>query len=210
MMVSDDFLSWPKVLNETEAPFVLGFAADPRPAAEFQGIYFRRGAHRYKVDLPLSDIWLRAFGVLADDGNCYMLASIGPIFNEWWPMLERAGADPSRPCLSAGATRSPLTMLKDGWDTSLPVTIAGPSEWLPGVSAMVGLGTGLSDETLLVGDFAMLGVIKAALLTLCEYRTLVHEVPLANIAIDAGPIELATLLEIAQEAAQMIDWKVAD
>lgn len=37
----------PMVIEDDEAPFVLGFAADPRPSLETGGAHFRRGSYTY-------------------------------------------------------------------------------------------------------------------------------------------------------------------
>lgn len=207
-MIGNEFHSWPHVLDEDELPFVLGFTTDSRPAKSIQGVQFRRGVQRYRVDVPFSDLWLRACGVFTDDGNCYLLAYSGPILNDWWPLLQRGGYDPTRPCLSAGVSNGSVTMRNPHTDNPVGINILGPSDWVPGVSAIVGIGSDLSDETLLLGDIVMLGVIKVALLVLCEYRTLVHEVPHANVESDGMKVELATMLEAAQAVTDMIDWQI--
>ena len=209
-MSKKEYSTWPRVLGDDEAPFVLGFDADHRPAKEVGGVQFRRGRKRYRVDVPVGDLWLRAFGVKVDDESIYLLASAGSIFTEWWPALQRGGFDSSRPCLSAGVGNSPVIMRSTDFPSGISVRILAPSDWLPGVAAVVGLGSGFSDETITSSNLAMLAVMKAALLTYCEYSSLVHEIPLANVQTDAGLIQLSEHLSIAQQVADAIDWVTDD
>jgi hypothetical protein len=74
--------------------------------------------------------------------------------------------------------------------------------------AAIALPGGLSDSTLNSFHVASLMVIKAALLTLCEYTTLVGRVP--DVIVETGGVQvpLKSLLEVAAQASDAIGYSV--
>jgi len=195
----------PHVLDDDEVPFVLGFAPDPRPFLEIDGVQYRRASDRCLIDYDLAPLRLRALLLHIDDGNVYLLANAGPLFNEWWPLLQRDLDNPLRPYLSAGAARKPVTMSINGG--SVGVTVTQPSPELNMTVLVVGIGPGMTDDHLLLGTVLALPVIKAALSTLVEYRSLVGDVPDVDIQTGETTLALDDMLTSAAHAADAIAWE---
>ena len=193
----------PAVLDGDEMPFVLGFALDPRPCLEAGGAQFRRGGDRCQIDWPADPFALRAV-LLNADANTYLIASAGPVLSEWWPLLQRAGANPQRPLLSAGVAGRAQAFTKDG--LAIDVSIAGPGPGSDSVTAVAGFTGGITDEVLLMAYAHSLGVIKAALLALMEYRTLVGQVPDMQVEAGTGSVRLETVLDLVEDAAGFVPW----
>lgn len=198
--------SIPLVLDEEEMPFVLGFAHDERPWLEFAGAEIRRSTNHCSIDYPLDAGWLRARVTVGSDGNCYVAANVGPILNEWWPMLQQAAGDSvARPLLSAGGSGTTVTFRDE--EHLVPVSILPPGDEVGSTFAIVATAGGLTDENLLFARIVVLAVIKAALLTLVEYRSLVDPVPDIEVGIDGGTIPLDAMLDLAALAAPAIAWE---
>lgn len=193
----------PAVLDGDEIPFVLGFGADPRRCLEVGGAEFRRGGDRCQIDWPAEPLALRAVLIHAD-GNTYLMASAGPVLNEWWPLLQRAGANAQRPLLSAGVVGRAQTFTNDS--LSANISVAGPSPEFDHVTAVMGFTGGITDDCLLIAHAQSLAVIKAALLLLTEYRTLVNPVPDMHVPAGAGSVRLETVLDLVEDAAAFVPW----
>jgi hypothetical protein len=198
------FRAIPHVLDDDEMPFVIGFRADSRRCLQIGNAEFRRGSDRCIIAWPFDSLRLQAL-VMEQSGNSYVMASVGPIFNEWWPLLQREGGNRTRPLLSAAAARRPLTFAGGG--LSIDVGIIPPTRDSNVISAVSGIEGRLADQTLLLAHAESLGVIKAALLSLGEYRTLVDPVPDVHGEQEGGAtLPLSTVLDVAQEAANAIAW----
>lgn len=202
------FGSLPSVLDDDEAPFVLGLQPDTRPHVEIGGARYRRGQETYMIEWPVGDeLTLRAQGSQTD-GACCVAAFVGPLFNDWWPMLGRGAASPARPVLSAGAAGRAVTMAFE--DATLPVTVVRPSTSYSGTVMAAMLRGGFTEENLVLAHGISLGVIKAALLALVEYRTLVSAVPDVDADLGGAVLPLEVLLAVAAEASTVVDrWQVA-
>jgi hypothetical protein len=195
----------PHVLDDDEVPFVMRFDADRRRYLQVGETEYRRGNDRCIIAWPFGSLRLQAL-VTEQSGNTYLLASAGPIFNEWWPLLQREGSNRTRPLLSAAAVKRPLTFTGSG--LSIDVVITPPTQDFNVVSALVGFEGRLGDQTLLLAHAESLGVIKAALLLLGEYRSLVDPVPDVHAVQEGGArLPLSMVLDVAQEAAKAIAWK---
>ena len=194
----------PRVLGEDEVPFVLGFVPDSRRYLEYGGAQFRRGIDRCSIDWRLDYIGLRAV-VIESAGNSYLMASAGPLLNDWWPILEREGGNRTRPLLSAAVARRSVTFRSGS--LSVDVGISPPGPGVNTVNAVAGWEGGLTDNCLLFAHATSLGVIKAALLLLGEHSTLFNPVPDVHIEVDGATVPLATLLQVADEAVNAIAWK---
>jgi len=193
----------PDVLEGDEIPFVLGLSPDPRRCLEVGGAQYRRGSDRCQIDWLAEPLALRALLINAA-GNTYLMASAGPLLSEWWPLLQRAGANPQRPLLSAGVAGSAQRFTHEA--LSVDISVAGPDPVLDHVAAVAGITGGLTDESLLFAHAKSLAVIKAALLLLAEYRTLVNPVPDIDVQAGAGTVSLESLLDVADTAASSIAW----
>jgi len=204
-----DFNEIPHVLEDDEAPFVLGVAADTRPFADWGGFQYRRATSGYGIDIPVSDVFVRAFVQQGEDGNTYLMASAGPLLNDWWPLLKRGKADPARPVLSAGAAGQGISMLNTSSDLDVRVSIVPPSEWFAGTTAVAGFGGGLTEENVMLAHSITLAVIQAALLSFCEYRTLVNPLPKANLESGGMLVDLEAMLDAADAVSEILPWKRA-
>ena len=195
----------PSVLDGGEVPFVLGLAPDTRRCLVAGGAEFRRGSDRVVIDWRLDALRLRAV-LLHEEGANYLMASAGPILNEWWPLLQREGSNATRPLLSAGVARRSLRFSEG--DVGVPVSIVppGPGVYMTTTALSIGQGAGLTDESVLVAHACSLGLIKAALLVLAEYRTLVDPVPDIDVEVGGSRLRLPMLLDVAAEAAGAIPW----
>lgn len=134
----------PQVLDEDEMPFVVGVGVDRRRALTRDGVHYRRGRDRCTIELDAGQVRLRAV-LLVEDG-CYLMANLGPLLNEWWPLLQQSGPSTDRPFLSAGAQGRPVLMGSDG--VELPVHVVPPSEAVPSTTTVLGLSRTLDDSTL--------------------------------------------------------------
>jgi hypothetical protein len=197
----------PTVLDEDEAPFVLGLGPDHRACLHAGGAEFRRGSDRCTIEWPIDEM-LRLRAVVLEAGDvCYVMASVGPLLNEWWPLLRREGGNPSRPLLSAGVTTTRRPFVYD--DVTVQVSISPPGPGVEMTHAVAGIRGGLSDPTLAVAHLQSVPVIKAALLMLGEYRTLLASVPDVNVRGEReGEVPLATILDVADEVAAQIEWSL--
>lgn len=194
----------PYVLDDDEIPFVLAFAADTRPCLDLAGTQFRRAADRCVIDFDLEPLRLRVVLIHLEDDNTYLLANLGPLFNDWWDLLAKENGNPLRPFLSAGVARRPVTMSGEG--ETIPVHVVPPSEELDGTTAVLGIGPGLTTETLRLGVGFAPPVIGAALSTLAEYRSLVGEVPEVDIQVGDTSVSLELMLDCAAAAAEAMLW----
>ncbi len=194
----------PAVLDDDEFPFVLGFGADPRRSLKVGGAEFRRGVDRCQIDWPAEPLALRASLVNAE-GVVYLTAWAGPVLSEWWTLLQKAGANPQRPLLSAAVQHRTQTFTHDS--LSVDISVAGPSAYTEHVAAVVGIDNGgITDDDLLIAYNLSLAVIKAALVLLAEYRTLVNPVPAVSVETNGGPVLLETVLDLAEDAAAFVAW----
>jgi len=195
----------PHVLADDELPFVLGFAPDPRTCLEAGGGEYRRGIDRVSVSWKLEPLYLRAT-ILNSGGSTHIIASSGPILNDWWPLLRREGGNPTRPLLSAAVAGRPQTFKRD--DVAIDISIVPPGPLFESTSAIVGIerADGLSDDSLLFAHAISLSVIKAALVVLEEYRTLVDPAPELDVSADGTSLPLSVVLDSAHAAAGAIDW----
>ncbi|MDP8911457.1 MAG: hypothetical protein M3M94_05265 [Actinomycetota bacterium] len=193
----------PNVLDDDEVPFVLGFGPDSRRCLEAGGAQYRRGADRCTIDWKLDGVRLRAVLIEAG-GNSYLMASLGPVLNEWWPLLQREGGNSTRPLLSAAVAGSAQTFRGSGLSVSVSISPPGPGVDM--TTAVTGIQGGLTDDCLLLAHTQSLAVIKAALLMLKEYRTLVRSVPDVDVQAGGAALSLGTLLDVASDAADAITW----
>jgi hypothetical protein len=198
----------PLVLDDDEVPFVLGIGSDARPGLSFRDAEYRRGSNRVIVSWKVGSARLQAI-VINADGVSYLIASAGPILNEWWPLLRREGGNPARPLLTA-AVAGEAQSFKTA-DLSITVSILPPSPEFSMTTAVLGIerAAGLTDNCLVVAHMYSLGVIKAALLVLGEYRSLLASVPDMTVEAGFGALPLAVLLDAAAEAAAAIAWRHA-
>jgi hypothetical protein len=196
----------PLVLDEEEVCFVLGFSPDARPGLEVHGAEYRRGSDRVMIDWRLGPIHARAM-VIQSEGSSYLMASAGPILNDWWPLLQRAGEDRARPLLSAGVAGAAQVFRTEDLSINVSVVPAAPPAF-PLTTAVMGLAKTdeISDSVLLAAHLYSLGVIKAALKVLLEYRTLVPSVPNLEVDVDGGRLPLDSVLETVPQAAAAIAW----
>ena len=157
------------------------------------------------MDWKLDAMRLRGF-VINAGGSSYLVASAGPILNDWWPLLEQEGGNPTRPLLSAAVTKSPQTFTSA--DLSARVSIVSPGAGIEVTTAAMGIeeAPGLTDLCLMAAHAYSLAVIKAVLLMLAEYRTLVDPVPDVYVEVGAAQLPLATVLDVTAEAAGAIAW----
>lgn len=89
---------------------------------------------------------------------------------------------------------------------SAEISVVGPSPAHDHVVAATGFTGGITDDCLLSAHHQSLAVIKAALLLLTEYRTLVNPVPDINVEAGGDTVSLETLLELAEDAASIVAW----
>jgi hypothetical protein len=196
----------PAVLDEDELPFVLGFADDARPAIEVGGAYYRRGGDGYVVEWPAGEVWLRARAMTIGPRRTAIMASAGPILNEWWPLLCSAPEDPARPLLSAGVGRRSVDVPMRS-APAVPVRVVPAGDLFPQTVALCAEVGDIDDEAnLLAYHFASLGVIKAAVGILLEYHGLVGEPPEMDIAFAGGTVPLAAMLETAAQVASALGY----
>jgi hypothetical protein len=195
----------PLVLADGEAPFVLGFTSDSRRCFEIGGAEYRRGVDRFTIDWQLDALRLRAV-VINVGGESYLMASVGPILNDWWPLLEQEGGNPARPLLSAGVATSAQTFTSAALSARVSIVSAGGG--VEATTTVMGIerATGLTDVCLVAAHAYSLAVIKAALLVLAEYRTLVDPVPNIDVDVAGATVALTTVLDVATEAADAIAW----
>lgn len=196
----------PMVLEDEEMPFVVGLSEDRRRALSMGGMRYRRGRDRLAIEVEAGGPWLRA--LLVAQNGCYLMASAGPLLNEWWPLLQKGDAGADRPFLSAGVNSRPLTMRADGVD--LRVLVVPPSEFVDDTTAVLGLGRHLDDETLQLASHVVLAVMKVALSLVVEYRTLLTAVPDVDVQAGATSVPLASLLDFAATAREAILWERVD
>ena len=110
-----EFSNLPKVLDDDDAlQFVLRFEPDPRPSLAIGGAAYRRSSEHYVIEWPLD--WLRLRAVVCSTGSeCIMTANLGPLFNEWWPLLTRSKQDSKRPLISAALSNRVVTFVEPRW-----------------------------------------------------------------------------------------------
>jgi hypothetical protein len=195
----------PDVLQDYELSFVLGFAPDARRCFKIDGAEYRRGSDRVMIDWSLGAVHLRAFVVLLG-GATYLMASAGPFLNDWWPMLQRAGGDSARPLLSAGVAGVAQAFRTE--DVSIKVAVVPPVPEVPSTNTAMGITQteDINDGILRITHRCSLGVIKATLMLLQEYRALLPSVPDVDVELDGVQLSLETLLDTASEAAEAISW----
>lgn len=211
-----DFASIPHVLEDDELPsFVLGIAPDERESITLGDCQYRRGSDRYNVEWPVGDsgTYLRAQVIAGADGLCYVYAAAEPgqLLQDWWPLLKQEVSNAARPFLSAGASGECIAMRPvnaTAVDLTLPVTVLPPTESIGVTLAVAGLGSGgMTAEMMGFAYLCSFGVMKAALLTFLEYRTLVSEVPNVEVQWSAGPgVGLDLILEVAAEISPALGW----
>lgn len=198
------FDALPRVLDSDELPFVLRLSPDWRRRVEFGGAHYRRGQDSYCIDFPLGELGLRGM-VTHSDGLVLLFANLGPLYNDWWPLLARDRGHAVCPVTSAGAQGKPIVMRFQ--ETDLVVRMGGPSEWHQGCMATAVLGNGGFDESnMLLAHFACLGVVKVALLSLAEYPSL-GDVPDVDIGVGDLVLPLSEMLVTAADVAGRIDWQ---
>ncbi len=195
----------PHVLDDDELPFVIGFTSDSRASLEANGVEYRRGIDRVSVSWTVDPLYLRAI-VLNSEGSTYLIATSGPILNDWWPVLQREGGNPARPLLSAAVAKRPQVFTSD--DVSIGVSIVPSGPELEATTAIVGIRQAdrLTDEDVLLARAMSPAVIKAALLVLEEYRTLVDPVPEIDVNAGGITVPLSVMLDSARAAAGAIAW----
>jgi len=198
----------PAVLDDEEIPFVIGFVDDPRRAVEVGGAQYRRGQTGYSISWPIGELWLRARAMTVGPGQVAVIASAGPILNDWWSLLRSAPQDPTRPLLSAGVARRSVDVPLPSMP-AVPVMVVPASDDFPQTVAMCTHPGGIADdETLTLFHWASLGVVKAAVRLLVEYRELVGEPPEVDVGLGEGgtvTIPLADVLATAAEITAALD-----
>lgn len=199
------FSNFPKVLDDDAVEFVLRFEPDPRPALAVGGAAYRRGSERYVIEWPLDSLRLRA-AVSSTDTECFVSASIGGILNEWWPLLMRSKPDSKRPLLSAAASSRVVRFTEPAQQLPLQVAFLRGGDDPPATCAFTKFTGAMTQENMLLAHVVSLGVIKAALLMLVEYRTLQATVPAVNITTEGTSLPLPTLIEVAEAATSAISW----
>jgi hypothetical protein len=203
-----NFRTMPRSLNGDELPFVIGFAPDGRQELVDNDIGFRRGDDRFTIEhIVGGDFRVRALGWNLE-GTVYVVASAGPLLEEWWPLLKASPADSTRPVLSAAAATGNVRLAGLGTEIEvslLPITEGAETN----VLAVYGIGKGqsFSDENVALCTQLSMPVIKTALLAVSEYPTLVDEVPDVNISQGDVLAPLATVLELSREMASLIPWQ---
>lgn len=195
----------PLVLEADEVPFVLGFSLDPRPCLEFGGAQYRRGVDRAIISWKFDAVSLRALVINADDAT-YLFASASSILNDWWPVLQREGGNPARPLLSSGVTGLGQTFKSDKLSVDISIVPPGPGADMTAAVTGIGRADGLTDTALLMTQSLSLATIKAALLVLAEYGTLLDPVPDVDVSTGGAQVPLSTVLEVARETSAAIAW----
>jgi len=196
----------PLVLDPQEVPFVLGFRQDARRCLVAGGAEYRRASDRVAIDWRLGDLRLRAL-LLNGDGVSYLVACPGPLLEDWWPLLRKEGGNPARPLLSAAVVGAAQRF--ETSDLTVDVSTVPASDTFNMTLAVAGIARepAISEESLLLAHLLSLGVIKAALHLLMEYRLLVDPVP--DMQVETGGIQrpLQVVLDTAATCAGAITWR---
>lgn len=193
----------PQVLDWDEGPAVMRFSPDPRPCLEYAGVQYRAGTDRYLIRHQTGDLGLVAL-LFSRPEMCFLMASAGTMFNDWWQLIREHPDPNTRPCLTAAAKGEQLTFARNS--THVPVRLGFIEEQTAALVLLTPAPAG--DSELLVAWFLSLAPIKAALLAIVEYRTLDGQVPDVEVDVDGVQLPLTTYLDIAEEAADAIDWRL--
>lgn len=198
------FDNMPNTLDPNELPFVLGWGTDRRRSLRLESGIYRRRADMFSMELLVAKtVRTRAFGWLARS-ECLVVASLGPMFNDWWPLLTSSPIDPARPVLSAGVLGTAVTMSRE--DVHLPLTVFMEPE-AKSLLVFTTLDGGFTAQNLLLSRYMAPPVIKAALLGIYEYSTLANPVPDMNIVQSGIPKPLGGVVAAAKAIADLIDWQ---
>jgi hypothetical protein len=201
------FPNMPMTLDPDEMPFVLGWGTDRRRSLRAEGGNYRRGPDRFVLEIPVTGtLRAQALGWLAGD-DCMVVACLGTLFNDWWPLLQSSPADATRPVLSAAARDKAVTMSREDVTLRLNVFMTPEPELLTVGTKLHG---GFTAENVLLIRYMAVPVIKAALLAISEYVSLASPIPEAQIVQRRGvPGTLADVVDAAKSVADSIDWQFA-
>lgn len=203
------FAAMPAVLDDDENPFVIGFVDDPRPAIDIGGALYRRGQTGYSISWPTGELWLRARALAPQPGLSVLVASVGPMLDDWWPLLRSAPEDPARPLLSAGVARRKVEVALPPPIETVGVGVVPSTDDYPHTVVMYSRMADIAnEENLLLFHWASVAVVRTALRLLVEYQGLVGEPPDVDVVLGEDgrvTLPLASVLETAAQITAVLD-----